>query len=335
MRKIKYLTLLLMINLALLLALNYNVIIAFAESLYPEDLKIGMKYEKGEEVIFTPQPPSYVRKDAIYIAYIDENQELLSMFYNGDQYGDSINIKIGTPYSDNYYNNLEEQNELYGLRNDELTEIDSWILYEKSSIKEYCEKYSDEISNSKRCADLEENNEYKSVYVFREYKEPAFSFTCDPSTLKYGEVTTCTLSGQSDDIITKIKVNFVNSEYLDVTKMEEVDGWTYEYNKESDELSFVSEAGVKGAFKVMGIKLTSNINQHKNTAVEIKNIVYETIDGEEKTIDLKSDLELVATGQETTATENPNTRDLNILLLLSFVILSTIIIVSLRKKVQN
>ena len=330
MKKIKYLSLLLMLNLALLVSLNYKAIITYALELYPEDLRVGTKYEQGDKVKFAPEPPAYATREAIYIAYINENQELLSMFYNANDYGNSINITIGTPYSDNYY--LNYKNELYGHRNDELTKIDQWILYEKSTIKEYCEKYSDEISKSKRCAELEESSENKLVYVFKEYEETMFEFKCNPQTLKYNEATTCTLSANSDIKITKIKIN-LNNQYLKLTDIKNSGDWQSYSNQDNSEIIFENKAGVKGAFKIMDISLTSTLNENADTLVEVTDIIYETINGEEKSIDLKSEIELVEEQQK--EQENPNTKDVNIFLIISsFIIASMLIITIVKRKIK-
>lgn len=371
-KNIKKISFMLFVVIALLIGINYNKLISYAERKQFLDIE---KYD-----LYTSQDSIYIGESLVgsgtgiygdssgvsyvngtILAHVDKDGNLLSAYSNKGVYSSYYfftgELLIGQTCEKTFENVGFEQEArgmfcykysggLYDGGEDKLADIDEWevISVNEMDAIDFCEMYEEKVSNSTICQRYSDYSGVTSsfnitnVIILKEYIPAEFTFSCDPHEIKYGEKTTCTFSVNTTSPIIKVKTK-INSESLEIKDLTPSDNWEYKIDEDGYYI-FETNTGISGEFTLTEIVLTPKKDELVETSVNLLDIEYTRASGESKYTVLKDDIKVTSdkkveeeTKEEPKEEANPDTTDLNILLLsiASILLISIIIIIKKAK----
>lgn len=366
MKRVKKITFLLIVLLAVVGILFKGKITAFAETYAFDKLELNKIYKKGDiiEIMGEFNGSGF---DAIYIeepiliVYENKNKEVLSSYIPVFQSGMILpSITVGATCKDNAENlenflkqlNLTEEEiaqekmqvsmlcgaylELYNGEQKAQSKIEQWQIVESKYeyTYEYCEN-TEEFKNSTICTAIKEGGSsvvelaLMPVITFREYTEPTFTLNCNPTTLKHNEKTTCELIVNTQTEITEIKTD-INTGDLIIKELKPEEGWTIE--KEENSYIIKTEKPLIGEEKVLSAILEAPSTSKETINITLENMSYITNNNEQQATTPTTNIKV-----EAEEVENPETNDIRVVLLISAIAIAAFIGIQLydKKKALN
>lgn len=307
MKKIKNISLVLVLLIAVFIMVNYTKIISFALSIDYPDLKVNTLYEKNDEIVLFSHNgfgsgSGYA--DGIYnavIMYYNEANELEYAYYFDHYYADKPVIYVGLTYQEIEDLNVNTDSSISGIDiytdgKENLVNVDSWLLtnVDTKKFEDVC-RSENKIQEFEACRNILNGNGsdyYKeaSVLIFKEYKVPQFSLECNPRELSYLDETYCEFKVNTKVPIKEIKTN-LKSEHLELFETKKTDGWSFTLD-EDDVYTITPDETFTGEGTVLGFTMKAIQDITVNTTINLTNINYTDEYGNNVAVDVWSDIKI-------------------------------------------
>lgn len=362
MKRVKKITFLLIVLLAVIGVLFKGKITAFAETYTPDKMEPYKVYEKGDIIEFMNEFngsgfDNVYYDEPFFIIYENKNKEILSA--HAPIFGSASilpSIEIGATCKGNanqfknflkqlnlteeeieeeiqyIYRNCDYGSEVYNGGEKEQLKIEKWQLIEPQyeNFYEYCLN-AEELKTTAACLDMIEYgyDDDIPIIVFREYTEPTFTLNCNPTTLKHNEKTTCELIVNTQTEITEIKTD-INTGDLIIKELKPEEGWTIE--KEENSYIIKTEKPLIGEEKVLSAILEAPSTSKETINITLENMSYITNNNEQPATTPTTNIKV-----EAEEVENPETNDIRVVLLISAIAIAAFIGIQLydKKKALN